>query len=138
MIRIAVALMAVATPAAAQLTPLTFEFGKSLPLAAGQWSYVASAAAGEARFGSHLSLICDKSTRTITVSRPGLPPMALTIVTDMASRALPPNGRISAFDPLLDAMAFSRGRFLVSGGSGAVLAVPSWPEAARAIEDCRN
>ena len=39
---------------------------------------------------------------------------------------------------LNDAIAFSRGRFLVSGGSGPVLAVPSWPEAARSIEDCRN
>ncbi len=138
MIRIAFALMAVAAPASAQLAPMTFEFGKSLPLAAGHWSYVATASGGEARFGSHLLLLCDKPTRTMTINRPGAPVVALTIVTDMQSRTLPPNGRISAYDPLLDAMAFSRGRFLVSGGSAAVLAVPSWPEAARAIEDCRN
>jgi len=43
-----------------------------------------------------------------------------------------------ANDQLLDAIAFSRGRFLVSGGTGPILAVPSWPEAARSIEDCRN
>jgi hypothetical protein len=138
MIRIFVALMAVAAPAAAQVAPLTFELGKSLPLAPGQWSYVASATGGEARFGSQLSLLCDKPTRTVTISRPGVPVSALTIVTDVQSRALAPNGRMSAYDPLLDAMAFSRGRFLVSGGSAAVLAIPSWPEAARAIEDCRN
>ena len=138
MIRIAVVLMAAAAPASAQSTSVTFEFGKSLPIAAGQWSYVATATGGESRFGSHLLLLCDKPTRTMTIVRPGAPAAGLTIVTDMQSRTLPPDSRLSAYDPLLDAMAFSRGRFLVSGGSAAVLAVPSWPEAARAIEDCRN
>ena len=137
MIRIAVALMAAAAPASAQTT-ITFEFGKSLPLAAGQWSYVARSTGGEARFGGHLALLCDKLTRTVTISRTGAPVAALTIVTDTQLRTVPPNGRISAYDPLLDAIAFSRGRFLVTGGSAAVLAVPSWPEAARAIEDCRK
>ena len=138
MIRIAVALTAVAAPASAQLSPMTYDFGKSLSLATGQWSYVATATGGEARFGTHLLLVCDKPTRTVTISRPGAPAAALTITTDMQTRTIAPNGRLSAYDPLLDAMAFSRGRFLVSGGSAAVLAIPSWPEAARAIEDCRN
>lgn len=138
MIRIAVVLMAAAAPTSAQVAPLTFEFGKSLPLIVGNWSYAATATGGEARFGPHLSLLCDKATRTVTISRPGTPVAALTVVTDMQTRTLPPNGRLSAYDPLLDAMAFSRGRILVAGGSAAVLAVPSWPEAARAIEDCRN
>jgi hypothetical protein len=137
MIRFAIVLLAVAAPASAQ-TNITFEFGRSLPLAAGQWSYVATATGGEARFGNHLSLLCDKPTRTVTITRPGAPVAALTIVTDVQARAIPPNGRLSAYDPLLDAMAFSRGRYLVTGGSAAVVAVPSWPEAARAIEDCRN
>ena len=137
MIRIAVVLMAVAASASAQTT-VTHEFGKSLPIAVGQWSYVATATGAEARFGNHLLLLCDKPTRTVTISRPATPVAALTVVTDMQTRTLPPNGRLSAYDPLLDAMAFSRGRFLVSGGAGPALAVPSWPEAARAIEDCRN
>ena len=138
MIRVAAVLMAVAAPASAQSAALTFEFGKSLPLAVGHWTYLATATGAEARFGSHLALLCDKPTRTVTISRPGAPVAVLTIVTDLQTRTLAPNGRISAYDPLLDAMAFSRGRFLISGGSAAVLAVPSWPEAARAIEDCRN
>ena len=136
MIRIAVVLAAVAAPASAQAT-INYEFGKSLPLAVGQWSYVATATGGEARFGNHLSLRCDKPTRTVTISRPATPVAALTVVTDMQTRTIAPNGRLSAYDPLLDAMAFSRGRILVSGGSAVVLAVPSWPEVARAIEDCR-
>jgi hypothetical protein len=49
---------------------------------------------------------------------------------------VPAGGRLQANDPLLDAIAFSRGRFMVTGG-GATLAIPSWPEAARSIEDCR-
>jgi hypothetical protein len=138
MIRIAVVLMAAAAPAAGQVARVTFESGKSLPLASGQWSHVATSAGGESRYGTHLSLVCDKPTRTVTISRPGVPVAALTIVTDMVTRTIPPNGRLSAYDPLLDAMSFSRGRILISGGGGGVLAVPSWPEAARAIEDCRN
>jgi hypothetical protein len=138
MIRIAVVLAAVAASAPAQVAPVTFELGKSLPLMVGNWNYTPAATGGEARFGPHLSLLCDKPTRTLTITRPGTPAAALTIVTDMQARTLPPNGRVSAYDPLLDAMAFSRGRFLVSGGTAAVLAIPSWPEAARAIEDCRN
>ena len=41
-----------------------------------------------------------------------------------------------ARDPLLDAIAFSRGRFVLQGG-GAELVLPAWPELSRAIEDCR-
>ena len=42
-----------------------------------------------------------------------------------------------ALDPLLDAIAFSRGRFAVTMAGGSPLVVPAWPEAARTIEDCR-
>ena len=138
MIRSLAVLLAVASPATAQVAPLSFEAGKSLALATGQWSYVATATGSEARYGALFELRCDRPTRTVSLARPGMPAAALTIVTDTASRTLPPSGRLSAFDPLLDAMAFSRGRFLVSGGTGPALAVPSWPESARAIEDCRN
>ena len=138
MIRFFVALTAAAVPASAQVSPVTFESGKSLPLASGQWTYAATATGGEARFGTHLAIVCDKRMRTIAISRPGVTLVALTIITDLQSRTLPPNGLLSAHDPLLDAMALSRGRVLISGGGAAVLAVPNWPEATRAIEDCRN
>ena len=45
------------------------------------------------------------------------------------TRSLPAGGTVYANDKLLDAIAFSRGRFLVAGGAGPVLAIPSWPEA---------
>jgi hypothetical protein len=138
MIKAFVVFLAVAAPAAGQVADLSFESGKSLPIAAGEWSYVRTATGGEARYGTQLTLLCDRPTRTIAITRPGTAAAALTMATDTLSRSLPPNGRISAYDPLLDAMAFSRGRFLISGGTGPILAIPSWPEAARAIEDCRN
>lgn len=138
MIRIAAVLMVAATPAAAQVASLSFEAGNSLPIASGQWSHAVSATGSEARYGTHIALRCDRATRTVTIYRPGAPTTSLTIATSVLSRALPVGGRLLANDPLLDAIAFSRGRFLISSGSGPVLAVPSWPEAARAIEDCRN
>ena len=136
MIRLLFAL-ALAAPASAQVAPLSFEAGKQLPLTPGQWSYAASATGSESRFGTLFSMRCDRATRTVTVSRPGAAPAVLTVATDSVTRNLPVGGRLLANDPVLDAIAFSRGRFLVSGG-GVTLAIPSWPEAARSIEDCRS
>jgi hypothetical protein len=83
-------------------------------------------------------LRCDRATRTVTITRPGGAPAALTVVSDSVTRTLPPSGRLLANDPLLDAIAYSRGRFIIRDGTGPTVAVPSWPEAARSIEDCRN
>jgi len=137
MIRLSVLLFAAAAPAAAQVVPISFEAGKMLPLTSGQWSYVATAIGSEARYGSLFAMRCDRATRTVIISRPGAAPAVMTIATDSVTRNLPVGGRLLANDPLLDAIAFSRGRFLVSGG-GVTLAIPSWPEAARSIEDCRS
>jgi hypothetical protein len=132
------ALVLAAAQAAAQQSPPSFEAGKLLPLASGQWSYFATAGGSIAMYGSHFQLRCDRVTRTVTISRPNAAPEVLTISTDSITRTIPASGRLLANDPLLDAIAFSRGRFIVSGGSGPTIAVPSWPEAARSIEDCRN
>lgn len=40
-------------------------------------------------------------------------------------------------EPHLDAMAFSRGKFLVAVKGAADLIIPTWPEFARVVEDCR-
>ena len=45
---------------------------------------------------------------------------------------------LAANDPLLDAIAFSRGRFVVSMPGMAALVVPAWPEAARADRGLPN
>ena len=45
--------------------------------------------------------------------------------------------RVPARDPLLDAMAFSKGRFAVEVAGLPTLYVPSYPEVTRVVEDCR-
>jgi hypothetical protein len=72
----------------------------------------------------------------------------LTVVTTTLSRAFnvaPPLAGPSqqlavslvTRDPLLDAIAFSRGRFMVEVPGTATLYLPAWPEVARVVEDCR-
>jgi hypothetical protein len=68
----------------------------------------------------------------------------LTVRTQTQTRALsavPQAGAlvasVSARDPLLDAMAFSRGRFAIEGGNLPPLRIPSWTEVSRVVEDCR-
>jgi len=45
---------------------------------------------------------------------------------------------IASGDPLLDAMALSKGRFAVEVAGAAPLYLPSWAEVSRVIEDCRG
>jgi hypothetical protein len=71
----------------------------------------------------------------------------MTITTTSTSRPVMAKARpanppaviavLGARDPLLDAMAYSRGRFAVYATGLAPLYVPSWPEVSRVIEDCR-
>jgi len=45
--------------------------------------------------------------------------------------------RLQPRDPLLDQIAFSRGRFTIEVAGQPPLYLPSWPEISRVIEDCR-
>jgi hypothetical protein len=137
MIRIAASALLAASPAMAQVAPISFETGKALQLAPGQWSYVATATGSEARFGTQFSLRCDRTTRVVTISSLVQPSAPITIATSSVTKDISVGGRLTASDPLLDAIAFSRGRILVRAGTGPLMALPSWPEAARSIEDCR-
>jgi len=137
-----IAALMVAAPAIAQPAAPTFEAYRNYPLSAGDWSYVVTPSEGEARFGASFVIRCERATRLVLLQRlnpPGSTAAAMTIVTDTVVRGFAGSPvRLSARDSLLDAIAFSRGRFVVSGGGGAALILPSWPEAARSIEDCRN
>ncbi|GAA4827055.1 hypothetical protein GCM10023232_26520 [Sphingosinicella ginsenosidimutans] len=91
-----------------------------------------------------LALRCDGGGVALTRSGSagGQP---LTITTTFGERTLRAETQgssavatLSAGDPLLDQMAFSRGRFMVRGGGAAPLYVPAWPELARVVEDCRG
>lgn len=70
--------------------------------------------------------------------------VGMSITTSAGTRALnasaTPRGAVVTLQPrdtVLDAMAFSRGRFAVTMTGQPTLYVPSWTEISRVIEDCR-
>ena len=145
--------LATATSISAQATGTApkVDFSTSVA-AAGSWSYRGVPGGSEARFvdttgTARLVLRCTKASRQISLSHTSaVAAPSLLVWTSSASRNLParfePNAmrvtaELAAFDVLLDAIAFSRGRIAVMMGGGSPLVVPAWPEAARTIEDCR-
>ncbi|MEO5598818.1 MAG: hypothetical protein ABIQ66_09375 [Novosphingobium sp.] len=121
---------------------------------AGDWRWRQEGGLSVARFGdtmggSGLTLVCNPAVHTITLVRAGAATGTepITVTTTSQKRVLsgvsqlgePPalSATIAANDPLLDAMAFSRGRFMVEAPGFATLYLPSWPEVSRVIEDCR-
>lgn len=119
------------------------------PQTPGDWYYQA----GAARFGppqseALLVMRCDRAAGVVEVARSGnVATTQMAIRTETMERgvaAAPAGGplptvvaRIPARDPLLDAMAFSKGRFAVEVAGLTTLYVPSYPEVTRVIEDCR-
>ncbi|MCW3796917.1 hypothetical protein OMW55_03745 [Sphingomonas sp. BN140010] len=113
------------------------------PVEAGNWSWRAVPGGSEAAFanaaGVQFMLRCNLASRTVTLLRSGAPVGTPVVVrTTSLERTLPATGMLGAQDRLLDAIAFSRGRFSVEVAGVPRLIVPSWPEPARAIEDCRK
>ena len=125
-----------------------------LPLTAGGWSYSATASGSQARFaaaeGETLFLVrCDRARGRVSLSRSGSPTdYLLRVTTSTAARPLSVEvereprlaigAALGASDPLLDAIAFSRGRFMVEAAGLPRLVIPAWPEPARVVEDCRG
>ena len=120
----------------------------------GTWSYEPGTAGSTARFGpdaaaSLASLRCDRAAGRIALTRAGAAPgpLLLTIVTGTLTRAFtatPETGPtpqigfvLTPRDPVLEAMAFSRGRFAIEVAGLPTLYLPAWPELGRVIEDCR-
>lgn len=93
---------------------------------------------------------CDDAAKQIYLSRNGTAPNDAA----MTLRASDGNGRFPAratgdaipyvaaalvpHDPVLDAIAFSRGRFAVEVSAMPPLAIPNWSEFTRVVEDCRG
>jgi len=142
------------TPASAPVVqappPPAFENWIDAPVTAGNWSY----AGGLAQFGQpgyqpFLTLRCDPAARAVEITRAaavtGAQPMIVRTETLERSLATSPARSdpssivaiLPARDPLLDAMAFSRGRFAIEVAGLTSLYIPSWPEVTRVIEDCR-
>lgn len=101
----------------------------------GEWRYTN----GTARFGGGepalLTIACQASERVV-VLRVAEPAAALTLRATTSLKQVSATGgiaRLDPRDPILDALAFSRGRFGVGSRW-----YPAWPEFARVVEDCRG
>jgi hypothetical protein len=127
------------------------DFSVAVPLP-GNWAYATFAGGSEASFtdaSGHPQLFvrCSRASRQVTIARPAAAAApSLNIWTTSQTRNLaasydPATYRLSAnvtaYDPVLDAIAFSRGRFAVSVPGSTPLIAPAWEEPARVIEDCR-
>ncbi len=131
---------------------------RDLPLTQGNWTYSADNTGSAVRFGQPgaaplLVVRCDRTRPAIVMQRPGFgaSQVPATITTSSTLRRLtaaPANPAVQnaaipfeiAFavrDPLLDAIAFSRGRFMLEMGGAQTLVLPAWSELGRVIEDCR-
>ena len=132
---------------------------RDAPMTAGDWHWQREGLLSVARYGNaaggvHFSLTCDRADHAIILRRSignnPSSPEPITITTTDMQRMIDSNtdrlssgqgqglsARLDADDPLLDAMAFSRGRFMVETPESATLYLPSWAEVSRVIEDCR-
>lgn len=123
--------------------------------APGNWVYRADARGALAMYGvpgtdASFLVRCDRERARIFLSRQGQPEAnaGMTIRTTTGLRTWPAfsTGSTPAYagielgprDPHLDAMAFSRGKFLVQVTGMADLVVPTWTEFGRVVEDCRG
>jgi hypothetical protein len=127
------------------------DYGTATPIE-GNWSYLTVPGGSEATFANaaaqpQLTIGCSRATRQVSIARPGTSASpSLSIWTSAQTRNLPASynpatGRISAtvsaYDPFLDSIAFSRGRIAVTVSGQATLIAPAWAELARVVEDCR-
>ena len=121
------------------------------PVSAGTWRYSADARGSVAIFdaaGAGLaSLRCDRQRGRVLLGGAGATPGPMTVHTSSVTRTVqteatgePPRvaATLTPTDPLLDAMAFSRGRFALSRPGAAPMVLPAWAEIGRVVEDCRQ
>jgi hypothetical protein len=137
--------------AAAQSAPAIADMSYATPLP-GSWSWSQIAGGSEVTFADasarpQLTIRCTRLSRFVTISRPAsAAAQSLSVWTSKQTRSLPAkfdpaaarlSADLAAFDPLLDAIAFSRGRFAIGVSGQPPLVVPAWADVARVIEDCR-
>ncbi len=127
------------------------------PASPGDWIYRQDKRGSIALFGAKgadalFAIRCDKDASRIYLTHGGQFPAGETgKMTIRATSGLktypaantggtPPlvGAELTANDTHLDAMAYSRGKFIVQIKGTPDIAVPSWPEIARVVEDCRG
>jgi hypothetical protein len=119
----------------------------------GAWGYRAIPGGSEADYidaaaAVRMQIRCNRAARTVSIIRTGVPAAAptLAIWTTSLARTVPARflstkeliADVAATDPLLDAIAFSRGRIATAASGAPMFAVASGPETTRVIEDCRS
>lgn len=145
--------VAVATPTPAPL-PRPPANWIDQPATPGDWTWGIVAGRSTASYGQPgmaplVTIACDRGDGEVWISRAGTGtghvPAALSTTSGTRPLVSDPElssaGRVTiairAKDPILDAIAFSRGRFAFDLAGNAPLYLPSWPEVGRVIEDCR-
>lgn len=100
--------------------------------------------------GTLFALACNRAAGTVTLIRTGTStvslPMSVATTSEIRALSAEPAAQgqpqlqatLAAQDPLLDAMAFSRGRFAVEVNGLPTLYLPAWAEVGRVVEDCRR
>lgn len=139
----------VAVPAPAPVPALGPDW-QDWPVTPGAWTYrrytgsSATFSTTGDESGTLLVITCSPGGPVeLNRTAPGTGP--LTVRTSNATRALPvrsvasttTRATLQPTDPLLDAIAFSRGRFTVEQAGTAPLVLPPHAEVARVVEDCR-
>ena len=134
-------------------SPAPAQNWSDLALTAGSWSYREDGTGSQAMFGSaataSFTFRCDRGQRRIILSRQGAAAGdRIAIRTSFGTRTVPvavensasahSDAAFAASDPFLDSLVFSRGRFTVEASGLPMLVIPTWPEPARVIEDCRG
>jgi hypothetical protein len=123
------------------------------PFTPGIWTYRSDGRTSVAEFGAPgrnatINFRCDAQNRRVTLSRetsaPGARMVIHTSSMTKTMAATPSDATpfylgadIATTDPILDAMAFSRGRVLVEMEGQQPVILPTWAEIGRIVEDCR-
>ncbi len=140
-----------------QMVTPSFDDWMDAPQSPGDWTYTAEPAETLAVFGTgrtpdtvQLIIRCDLQTRRVSIARSGSTQrqVEMLVRTETQDRRLTAGGmtdpaplivaELAASDTLLDAIAFSKGRFAVDVAGTAPLYAPAWPEITRVVEDCRR
>ncbi len=116
----------------------------------GDWTWRMTDGKSFAQFADgELTMACDTDSETIAILRKGSLAIAAPITIETSHGTYLLNGQpsdagapavelvLDAHSPILDSMKFSRGHFAFETAGLPTLYVPSWPEIARVIEDCR-
>ncbi len=141
--------------------PPTAADWRDIPMPAGDWTWGVRPGGSAARFGvvdqlPIAILQCDRAFGVVRIAlpvdaalNPSPAPRAATITTSTSSGTVTAEPRVidglatlaialPVSNRLLDAMAFSRGRFRVEIAGLPTVVAPSWSEVGRVVEDCRG